>query len=199
MLRAHLLYALAWLSFGAGHSWLAGEAAKARLRALIGRGERLAYNVIALVHIVLVLWVGRATLGALPPFARPVWLQALQGTMVVAGAAVLLAGLRGYDLGRFAGTAQLRGAPDRDEPLSTGGLNAWVRHPLYSGAFLLLWGLAASPLGAATAAWGSLYLLIGSRFEERRLLRQYGAAYAAYRARVPAFIPWKGRASKPSR
>ena len=80
------------------------------------------------------------------------------------------------------------------EPLATGGLNAFVRHPLYSGLFLVLWARVSNDLTLATALWGSLYLVIGSRFEERRLLRVYGEAYARYRAAVPAFVPWKGRA-----
>ena len=48
-------------------------------------------------------------------------------------------------------------------------------------------------LGLATAVWGSAYLVIGTAFEERKLRRLYGQAYEDYRARVPAFVPWKGR------
>jgi len=59
-------------------------------------------------------------------------------------------------------------------------LHRFVRHPLYSAAFLIL--------------WGSVYLVVGSHFEERFLERLYGDAYADYRRRVPAFVPWKGRA-----
>jgi protein-S-isoprenylcysteine O-methyltransferase Ste14 len=115
----------------------------------------------------------------------------------------MLIGLRGYDLGRLAGTHQIRvadgGAEDpEDEPLRVDGLHRYVRHPLYTGGFLILWGRVDGDLELATAIWASLYLVIGSRFEERRLLTLYGAEYADYRRRVPAFFPWRGK-TRPSR
>ncbi|MBI3452494.1 MAG: isoprenylcysteine carboxylmethyltransferase family protein [Rhodospirillales bacterium] len=199
MLAAHIVYFLAWLSFALGHSILAATGVKARLVPLFGAGYRLAYNLFAAAHIALVWGIGRTMLAGAPAFARPDWLKFLMPAMAAVGAAALLGGLAGYDLGRFGGLAQLRaaraGAPlDEDGPLHIGGLNRWVRHPLYAGGFLVLWGLASDPLGLATALWGSLYLVIGARFEERKLLRLYGQAYADYRARVPAFVPWRGRA-----
>jgi len=115
------------------------------------------------------------------------------------GLLVLLLALRDYDLGRFAGTAQVRSCrrgtdEPEDEPLHTGGFHAYVRHPLYTGAYLLVWGNAQDPLGLATAVWASAYLAVGTWFEERRLLALYGDAYARYRAKVPALIPWRGKA-----
>lgn len=110
-----------------------------------------------------------------------------------AGWVVLVASARFYDLGRLAGLAQWRGDSE-DEGLRTDGPHAWVRHPLYAGGYLILWGAAGTPLGLATALWGSLYLAAGTWLEERKLLRLYGPAYAEYRRRVPALVPWRGRA-----
>src|SRR3546814_3776572 len=70
-----------------------------------------------------------------------------------------------------------------------------MRHPLYSALFLMLWGLARSPLGLATATWASVYLIVGSRIEEQRLIARYGDAYRTYRRATPAFLPWKRLAS----
>jgi protein-S-isoprenylcysteine O-methyltransferase Ste14 len=119
--------------------------------------------------------------------------------MVLGGIAILIVALRGYDLGRFTGLTQVRAGRAgatlaQDEPLKLDGLHRYVRHPLYTGGFLVLWGLAHDPMAVATAVWASLYLLIGTWFEERRLLRVYGEAYAQYRLRVPAFMPWRGKA-----
>ena len=74
-------------------------------------------------------------------------------------------------------------------------LHRFIRHPLYSGLFLVLWGHAQTEFALATALWGSVYLVIGAGFEERRLIDRYGDAYRTYRARVPAFVPWRGRAA----
>jgi protein-S-isoprenylcysteine O-methyltransferase Ste14 len=183
---AHLLYALAWLSFGVGHSLLASQGPKRRLKPLFGPGYRLAYNLFAAVHIGAVVAFGHWLAKTPPPFANPFWPAAILG-LVVLGVA-----LRDYDLGRLMGTHQLRHPEEpEDEPLHLKGLHRWVRHPLYSGSFLVLWGKAANEFELATAFWASLYLLTGAAFEERRLLRLYGAAYADYRRRVPAFVPWK--------
>lgn len=183
---AHLLYGAAWISFGAGHSWLAG----ARMKRAFGAGYRLAFNIVATVHASAVFALGHHVLGT-PDTLAPWPLLAMH----IAGWALLAWSLKDYDLGRFSGLAQLRaaraGTPlGDDEPLITGGLHRHVRHPLYSAAFLILWGGAASPFGAATALWGSLYLVAGTWSEERRLLARHGAGYAEYRRRVPAFVPW---------
>jgi protein-S-isoprenylcysteine O-methyltransferase Ste14 len=198
-LAAHLLYALLWLAFGCGHSLLADARIKARLKPFFRAGYRLAYNLFALLHIALVVVAGWVLLGGAEPFARPGGLIAAQWAMTLLGAGVLVAALLRYDLGRLAGTAQLRASAkgkflDDEEPLKLSGFHRYVRHPLYSGAFLLLWGRIADEFTLATAVWASLYLWIGSRYEERRLLARFGDAYARYREQVPAFFPWKGRA-----
>lgn len=192
MVGAHALYALAWISFGLGHSILASEAAKARLT-FLGSAYRLSFNAVALVHLATVLALGLYLFRAAPAFDLPNWLSVMLWAIHAAGWAIILVSARSYDLGRFSGLAQLRGSDDA-EPLHLGGPHRWVRHPLYSGTALVLWGLAQTPWGLATAIWGSLYLLIGTVFEERKLLRLYGRSYADYRRRVPAVIPWKGRA-----
>ena len=190
-----LFYALAWASFGLVHSLLARGGGAALLRRVFGAGDRLAYNGVAAVHLLAVLLLGHWALGDQASFARPEWLAWLQWCGLAFGLLVGLRALSSYDLGLFAGTKQLRGeAIDGDEPLATRGLHRYVRHPLYSALFLCLWGLADDPLSLATAIWGSLYTLIGTYFEERKLISLYGEAYRTYRHRVPAFVPWRGQA-----
>lgn len=196
---AHVVYALAWLSFGAGHSLLAATAVKARLGPLFGAGYRLAYNLFAAVHLAAVVAVGRWAFAGVDPFALPRWALWPMIAAQIAGAVVLAVGLRAYDLGRFAGVSQIRNArggalEPEDEPLRLEGPHRFVRHPLYAGLLLILWGRIADPLDLATAAWVSVYIGAGIAFEEKKLIALYGAAYADYRRRVPALIPWKGRA-----
>lgn len=198
-LAAHSLYALAWLSFGAGHSLLASAAVKRRQRPVLGLFYRLAYNLFATLHIALVLALGRYLLSGGGGWALAPAVEFALDALFVAGVAAFLAALPGYDLGRLAGTRQIRNhfagiSEPEDEPLRRDGLHRFVRHPLYAASFPILWGRVDDDLTLATALWGSTYLLIGAWLEERRLLALYGAAYAAYRARVPAFVPWKGRA-----
>lgn len=196
---AYLVYAVAWSTFGASHSVLACGPVKTWFRPLLGACYRLAYNAFAIAHLALVWLVGAWMFGDGGAFALPPYLDSTRIGVSVAGWLVLVIALRGYDLGRLAGTRQIRNhlnnivEPD-DEPLRLDGLHRYVRHPLYTAGFLILWGRVDGDFELATALWGSIYLLIGTWFEERRLVRLYADSYLDYRRRVPAFLPWKGRA-----
>ncbi|MBR0551257.1 methyltransferase family protein [Stakelama marina] len=189
----HILYALCWLSFGMVHSLLSGATVRSGLGRLVGRWHRLTFNAVALVHLALILWAGRLLAGDDTAFALPEWLFWIMNAMVAGGLLLGAAALRSYRAGPFLGWAQLRGEGDDETELEIGGLHRWMRHPLYTAGFLLLWGLARSQLATATALWASLYFVIGSRIEERRLVARFGAAYRRYRAQTPAFFPRPGR------
>ena len=196
-LEAQAIYGLAWLSFGIFHSVFAGVAAKRRLDSLFGVYYRLAYNLWAGLHIAAVWARGGAVIGDQPYDLEPGVAGAMTGIGVL-GVVVLVLALREYDLGRFSGMAQIRAQMkgitlSEDEPLITGGLHLFVRHPLYLGVYLILWGRATGDFGLATAVWGSVYLVIGAAFEDRKLLALYGDEFRDYKDRIPAVIPWRGR------
>jgi protein-S-isoprenylcysteine O-methyltransferase Ste14 len=98
--------------------------------------------------------------------------------------------------GRHTRTAQIE-APQ----LVTDGPFAYLRNPIYAGTMCLGFGMAAL-IGDPRAylltalAFFFLYLSIVPA-EEEFLSRQFGAAYARYRAEVPRFLPrlrpWPGR------
>lgn len=201
-LVAHGVFGLAWLSFGLGHSLLADRVEESGLQRWFGPYYRLSFNLFAMAHLALVLGVGEWALAGTAVYVRPGWLEGAQAAALAAGAAILVLGLRCYDLSRFMGVRQIldhrRGVSSTDhEGLHVSGLHCYVRHPLYAGAFLILWGKVGNEHDLATALWASGYFLVGTVFEERRLLGLHGEAYARYRARVPAFVPWKGRVSWP--
>ena len=98
-------------------------------------------------------------------------------------------GLLGYDRGRFLGTQLRTPETANDEDLPIVSLHRFVRHPLYSGLSRVLWGHAQTELAHEAALWGSVYLVIGAGFEERRLIDRYGDACRTYTAHVPAFVP----------
>lgn len=193
----YFLYGLMWLGFGLVHSLLAREFVKACLKPAFGAYYRLSYNIFAVLNLVVVYLVGTALFADFAPYMRPEWLWWVQGVMHGMGWIIMFWALREYDLGTLGGTTQIRAyfngtlAHD-DEPLHFTGFHCWVRHPLYAAGFLILWGRITSDFDLLTAIFGSLYLWIGSMFEERHLIRLYGDHYATYKSRVPAFFPWKG-------
>lgn len=85
---------------------------------------------------------------------------------------------------------RIRGLPEPGEFLRMPGMYRFVRHPLYLGWLTVFWATPAMSAGHLLFAAGmSAYILIGMAYEERDLLRSFGAAYRDYRARVPALIP----------
>ncbi len=149
----------------------------------------MAYNLVAIATFgalwAIGLWLG----GDAPRFMLPLPARLLQYAMLGGGVFLGVMALRSYRAGPFVGWAQLRGEDDDAQPLVTDALHARFRHPLYTAVLLLLWGMADDELALATALWGSLYLWIGSAFEERRLIARYGDAYRRYRAATPRFLP----------
>ncbi|HLY71888.1 MAG TPA: isoprenylcysteine carboxylmethyltransferase family protein [Puia sp.] len=72
------------------------------------------------------------------------------------------------------------------------GIHGVIRHPLYAGTLLFIWGLFlifpfTSNLISCIVI--TIYTFIGIKLEEKKLLLQYGKAYGQYRRRVPMMIP----------
>jgi len=137
--------------------------------------------------------------GVLLLIYRPLLLSAARPSWVAIAAGLVLIGIEVYlflrverELGsrRLVGHAELTGTGE----MFTGGLYAHLRHPRYSGMFCAVVGAAllggSLRLWAVLAAWWVLALIV-IRLEERELDARFGPAYAAYRKRVPALLPFR--------
>jgi protein-S-isoprenylcysteine O-methyltransferase Ste14 len=77
--------------------------------------------------------------------------------------------------------------------LRTDGPYGLVRHPIYTGLLGLITG---SMLACGFGVWVAYlavavpWLLRRVRVEDDLMAGRFGAAYDAYRARVPALVPW---------
>jgi protein-S-isoprenylcysteine O-methyltransferase Ste14 len=84
------------------------------------------------------------------------------------------------------------------QPLVTRGAYGCVRNPIYTGAFLIWFGLAAAYASGAVLLVTALYVIpayvFNVRAEEKIMLSRYGEEYRAYRRRVGAFVPRAGGA-----
>lgn len=176
--------------YGGLHSFLAGQRPRLLARRRFGaagrRWYRLAYNLMAVIGLVVVLALVRLVPDALI-FRIPMpWLLL---TMAVQGIAILSMIWVVSDTGLmiFTGLASEEAQPPH---LVTQGLYRWMRHPLYTAALLVVWlfptmswNLLAFDLGA------TIYILVGIQFEERKLLHEYGKKYADYRRRTWMLFP----------
>ncbi len=184
---------LAIAAWGLVHSWLASLGAKEAARRRFGAGAmrfyRLAYNVFSFVTFAPILLL----VGLLPDrvlyVMPPPWRYVMLAGELLAVLCILLALLQ-VDAASFIGLRQVLQA-EQPSQLVTNGFYRWVRHPLYLLGLLILW-LTPAMTRNLLVAYVSLtaYLIIGAMFEERKLLREFGAAYAEYRARTPMLIPF---------
>lgn len=72
----------------------------------------------------------------------------------------------------------------------TGGLYRWVRHPLYTAGLVFIWLTPVMTVNLLVLNIGlTIYLVVGAIFEERKLVREFGAAYRDYQENVPMLIP----------
>lgn len=186
--------------FAVTHSLLAGRGIKPWLKGRFGERAvegwyRLAYNVLA---VVLLLPAAAAYL-LLPDrtlYALGLPWSALLRVVQVGALVGLVVSVQSTDLWAFAGLRQaaayLRGErlPLPVEPLQQGGMYRYVRHPLYFFSLLLIWANPRMSLNMLLVnSLLTLYILVGSVVEERRLLRIYGAQYRAYQQSVSWLLP----------
>ncbi len=86
----------------------------------------------------------------------------------------------------------------RTATLATGGPYARLRHPQYAGFVLIMFGFLLQWPTLLTLAMFPVLVVMYARLarrEEREVAAQFGAEYADYAARTPAFFP---RLSTPS-
>ena len=115
---------------------------------------------------------------------------------ILCGVGLVYAGSQ-IDFMRLLGVRQMcayfRGdaLPLPPEPFVQQGMYGLVRHPLYSCIIVSLWALPTMRAGTLAFAVGStVYFIVGSYLEERRLIAEMGGPYTAYRERVPFLIPF---------
>ncbi len=180
--------------YGALHSLMASNWAKNGARRAFGAGTdrwyRLAFNLLAGILFLPVLFVAAVYPGAVIYRLGPPWLVIAICVQFLA-LIVLALGLLQTDALHFLGLRQLW-QPDPDSPprLVVSGMYRWVRHPLYTAGLAFIWFTPLMSTSILALNLGlTAYILVGSEFEERRLRSEFGPTYIDYQRRVPRLIP----------
>jgi methanethiol S-methyltransferase len=193
----YLLLALAWTAYCTLHSVMISETATGYLTRRLGdafRFYRLFFNSVATLTLIPVLWYSHSLGQEAIVRWQGAWLVP-KYALLVCGVLLVVAGGRHYSLGQFVGIGQLRGASSGG--LATGGgidsrgVLGLVRHPWYTAVVLLLW---AGDLDTATLIGNgvlTVYIVVGTLLEERKLVHEFGDAYRSYQSRVSMFVPLK--------
>jgi methanethiol S-methyltransferase len=181
------------------HSVLASQRTKARFAHQFGEYAyhgiyRLLYNAIALITLMPIvpqILSQDTLLYVIEPPLRWI-LTAFQ----ISASIGLLASLLQIDWMQFAGISQIiaflrqQPLPLPAEQLQTSGVYAIVRHPLYFFSLIVIWFTPSLTTGMlAVNLMVTLYVVIGSRVEEKRMLQLFGDQYRSYIQTVPWLLP----------
>ena len=184
---------LAVLIWGVVHSLTASLGAKDWIRRMLGetgkRFYRLAYNLFSVISFLpilrLMVVLPDQVLYQIPAPWVYISLAGQVAAIILLGIGVLQT-----DMLSFVGLRQLFKGKERHSELITHGLYRWARHPLYTAALLFIWLtpiMSENSLVVIISA--TIYIFVGAWFEERKLEREFGAAYAEYKAVTPMLIP----------
>ncbi len=188
----HIWLATGWLIFSMLHSVFAADAIKKLAHSFMPANSkfyRLSYSLFAAISLGAVIYY-QFSITSILLWRPPVIIQVIAVAAGVAGIIIMLATIRKY----FFSLSGVDVFFKKQAPvaLQVNGLNAYMRHPLYSGTLLFvlswfLWQPLLSNFISCTAVF--LYTIIGTYIEEKRLLKIFGDEYKNYIARVPMFIP----------
>ena len=189
-----------WVIWCAIHSGMISMTATEYLKHRFGarfRFYRFVFNLVAIVTLIPVVVYGESIRGQVV-FRWEGLMVILQ--MLVLAIAVLLfvAGARHYDMLQFLGLRQIRTGASPSVLTETGkldmnGILGITRHPWYLGAILFMW-VAHRSLDVSTLVTNivlTIYLIVGTVLEERKLLMEYGEEYWRYQNRVSMLVPFK--------
>ena len=189
---------LCWTAYGTMHSVLVAPSVATWIKQRWGFAAayyRITYNLVSIVGLIPILWFSASI--PVAPMLQWVWPYTLiQYLCWALGILIFALGMRQYDGREFLGIRQV--AAHRAESCGTSspvltlsGIHRVVRHPWYFALLLLLWARDVSAVTLVTNMTLTAYLFVGTHFEERKLVTEFGDAYRHYQKDVSMFFPIK--------
>jgi protein-S-isoprenylcysteine O-methyltransferase Ste14 len=155
------------------------------------RYYRLFYNLLAIVFILPVVYTYSRF--KKEPLWQSFWLNQTFGVLfLLLGIWLLFEAMRSYSVKEFIGLDQFQRDTNTPPILQTQGLNRLVRHPLYFAIVVFTIGAVLTFPNTGTLSCAMLtflYLVLGIRWEEKKLTLQFGKAYTDYQKQVPKLLP----------
>jgi protein-S-isoprenylcysteine O-methyltransferase Ste14 len=181
------------LGFCALHSLLASKKAKKIAEDLLNqhfRFYRLYYSLFAFITLVLILFYLVNT-PSFFLFKRSVLSIAAGSIIGMAGLIIMFICIKKY-FAQLSGIKSLFFSEKSSNELMITGIHKYLRHPLYAGTFLFIWGLwiLIPQLSLLISNFIiTVYTIIGIRWEEQKLEAEFGTSYQQYKLKVPKLIP----------
>jgi protein-S-isoprenylcysteine O-methyltransferase Ste14 len=193
-----LMLAVLWIIWCALHSGMISLTATGYLKRRLGRRYRiyrLIFNLVALVTVIPLIVYEQWLRGPMI-FRWQGFLILFQVVLLISALLLFLAGARHYDLLQFSGLRQIKTGSSHNALTETGELDTTgildiTRHPWYLGAILFIWIRPIDISALVTNIILTLYFIVGTILEERKLLIEYGDDYRRYQEKVSMLIPIK--------
>ncbi len=152
---------------------------------------RLCFNILSTILIIPILWL------SFHWSSEPLWQWSpfffwITSIVSIATIIAFYFSLRYYDMAEFLGTRQWSERTEKvedQEQFVIGEFHRFVRHPWYSMGIILIWCRELDPIMLTNAIMITLYFIIGSRLEERKLIQYHGEIYRLYCQKVPGLLP----------
>jgi len=188
----YLALAAAWIVWCLLHSLLAAPSVERRVRRGMGewgRWYRLAYNLFAVASVAPVVAYEKLRASGLAVD----WGRGEPARMILfwGSLALLVWVARAYGFHKFSGLDPAGGEDGMYGELVIAGPLEKVRHPLYALAYVILWTRPLTDTALASNAVLTVYLLIGTWLEERKLAARFGPRYESYQRETPMYVPWR--------
>jgi methanethiol S-methyltransferase len=157
--------------------------------------SRLSYNLVALATLIPLLRYGHSVTGPVlfnwTGYAAPIrWL------LLAAAATLFIAGGIKYDMLQFLGIRQIMSGQSQvtlseSGHIDTSGVLSVTRHPWYVATIFYIWaGQREINLSALISnSLVTIYVVVGTLLEERRLIGVFGDEYRDYMRRVSMLLP----------
>lgn len=184
-----VLLIVAWTIYFFLHSFLATDLVKSFLKRVMGQGfrfYRLIYSLISTLGLAFLFLLN----GLIPssPIFESVGILRYTGLVLAAwGVIVIRLAFREYNLSSFLGLQS-----EEEGTLKRNGILRNVRHPIYTGIILLVFGFILVNPKITTLVSSICILLclaIGIYFEEEKLIKTFGDSYRRYQEEVPMLFP----------
>jgi methanethiol S-methyltransferase len=203
----YLFLAFLWAAYCAVHSVLISISVTSWLRTVLAgkyRFWRLFFNVFSIVALVpLVMYSHSARFNSETTFAWSGYWRILRYGIAGLGVVLVVAGARHYSMLQFLGIHQIRKESKRSAMTGCGdfdhrGVLGLMRHPWYVAVFLFLWTSDLNVTAITVNLVLSVYLIVGTLLEERKLVIELGEEYRRYQDQVSMFVPLKWATRKRS-
>jgi protein-S-isoprenylcysteine O-methyltransferase Ste14 len=193
----HLYVILGWVLWCTLHSALISMAVTDYLKGRLGPGfrfHRLFYSVFSLATLLPLMYYANSIRP--DPFFR--WdghRVIIQHALILTGSCLFVAGAGNYRFTELLGIRQITAGragvtSSDDDTFTVSGIHAAVRHPWYLAGIVIVWAQDLSFFVILSNIVISIYFIIGSFLEERKMVHKFGERYRNYQRTVSMLVPY---------